>query len=410
MKKVLPMSTLLVLLLVSYSHAQYKNDNKTYKTVYLEELCKELKQHPGYLLLDVRSPGEYADTSQFTNYNIGHLENAINIDIRELPKRVGELDAYKSKPIFIYCSHSQRSRRASTLLAEKGFTQVFNINEGLTGLQVKGNAVVGCAAQLHGTTNRFRLIGPAELISLARQPGNAVLLDVRPDSSYKGISSNEKLNAFGKIKTARPVAGGIDVLEAVKDIPKRKTIVLVDDFGEGSRKVANILADQGYTDIRVLLEGMDKWMATSPADLPEKYDWWISSAPYKVITPSELDTWSASAKDPLIIDIRDTLAFHNQAKEEYLNKGNIRNAVNIPYPLMQESASSWSFSKDRPILVYGFSSQPETFSAAKMLALSGYKKVAVLSGGLFAVRWQAANIRGRIALNNWVVNVPPDGF
>ena len=98
----------------------------------------------------------------------------------------------------------------------------------------------------------------------------------------------------------------------------------------------------------------------------------------------------------------------NKAKEEYLNKGNIRNAVNIPFAVLQKNALS--FAKDRPILVYGFSSQPETFTAAKMLALSGYTNVTVLSGGLFAIRWQAANVKGRSALNNWVVNVPPEGF
>lgn len=47
--------------------AQYKNDNVLYKTVYPEDLAKQLKANPDYLLLDVRTPGENADTS---TYNI----------------------------------------------------------------------------------------------------------------------------------------------------------------------------------------------------------------------------------------------------------------------------------------------------------------------------------------------------
>src|SRR5689334_24925035 len=89
------------------SNAQYKNDNTKFKTVFLEDLCKTLQNNNGYILLDVRSKGEYCDTSSATNLNIGHLKNAINIDVSELPQRLKELQEDKDKPIFVYCSHSQ---------------------------------------------------------------------------------------------------------------------------------------------------------------------------------------------------------------------------------------------------------------------------------------------------------------
>jgi hypothetical protein len=44
----------LTALLVKTNFAQYKNDNLLYKTVYTTDLCKELNNSPGYLLLDVR--------------------------------------------------------------------------------------------------------------------------------------------------------------------------------------------------------------------------------------------------------------------------------------------------------------------------------------------------------------------
>ena len=122
-------------ILCSTINAQYQFDNVKFKTVYIEDLCQTLKENPGFLLLDVRSTGEFHDTSTSINYNIGHLNNAINIDVRELPVRLKELYAYKNKPVFIYCSHSQRSRRASALLADSGFTKVYNINGGLTNLR-----------------------------------------------------------------------------------------------------------------------------------------------------------------------------------------------------------------------------------------------------------------------------------
>jgi len=101
-----------LLLIAITSNAQFKADNVKYTTVFPEELCKTLMANQGYTLLDVRSQGEYDDTSTAGGLNIGHMKNSMHIDIRELPKRWKELSAYKDKPLFIYCSHSQRSRRA----------------------------------------------------------------------------------------------------------------------------------------------------------------------------------------------------------------------------------------------------------------------------------------------------------
>ncbi len=64
--------------------AQYKNDNVHFSTVDPSDLCATLDRNKGYLLLDVRSPGEHDDTSSFTALNIGHLKGAKNINVREL--------------------------------------------------------------------------------------------------------------------------------------------------------------------------------------------------------------------------------------------------------------------------------------------------------------------------------------
>src|SRR5437868_2470623 len=87
-------------------NAQYKNDNVLFKTVYTQDLCDQLSKNPGYLFLDVRSKGEYEDTSMM-GMNIGRFKGAKNINVRELGGRIGELSAYKDVPIFVYCSHSQ---------------------------------------------------------------------------------------------------------------------------------------------------------------------------------------------------------------------------------------------------------------------------------------------------------------
>src|ERR1051325_7802408 len=91
----------LLLLVTATVNGQFKADNVKYTTVYPEELCKTLASNQGFTLLDVRSQGEVDDTSDSEGLNIGHLKDALHIDIRELPKRWKELLPYKDKPLFI---------------------------------------------------------------------------------------------------------------------------------------------------------------------------------------------------------------------------------------------------------------------------------------------------------------------
>ena len=200
MKKILIFSFSLFIL--QQLSAQFRFDNKSYKTVFWEDFCRELQRQNDPLLLDVRSMGEYSDTSVMAGMNIGHLKGAVNIDVRELPNRLSELEAYKNKPVFVYCSHSQRSRRASKLLSEKGFTNVININGGMTMYNnLKGSGIV-CNPSLYESNIRYELLSPKEVCGLVNSNKDVLVLDIRKDSAFKGISAEEIQNALGKFRTA----------------------------------------------------------------------------------------------------------------------------------------------------------------------------------------------------------------
>lgn len=66
----------------------------------------------GAILLDVRTPGEFAG---------GHLKGAMNIPVQELSMRVKELAKKKSKKVVIYCRSGARSATAARLLQPKGY-------------------------------------------------------------------------------------------------------------------------------------------------------------------------------------------------------------------------------------------------------------------------------------------------
>ncbi|WP_346883566.1 rhodanese-like domain-containing protein [uncultured Algibacter sp.] len=73
-------------------------------------------------LVDVRTAKEY---------NNGHIDDAINIDISNkdnFKQEVSKLDT--SKPIFIYCHIGGRSHRASKILETIGFKEVYDFSGG----------------------------------------------------------------------------------------------------------------------------------------------------------------------------------------------------------------------------------------------------------------------------------------
>ena len=49
------------------------------------------------------------------------MRGAVLIPVQELDERVGELDAYKNRPMIVYCRTQNRSAHAASFLNEHGF-------------------------------------------------------------------------------------------------------------------------------------------------------------------------------------------------------------------------------------------------------------------------------------------------
>ena len=71
-------------------------------------------------LLDVREPHEVAFVS---------LPDSLQIPMREIPARLGELDP--SRPIVVMCHSGVRSGHVAAFLIANGFEQVFNLDGGI---------------------------------------------------------------------------------------------------------------------------------------------------------------------------------------------------------------------------------------------------------------------------------------
>ncbi len=108
---------------VSYAYFQlsYVGHQLTYKDISVTDAKAMIESNPSLLILDVRATQEYAQ---------GHLKDAVNIPLSDLPLRTGELE--KNRPILVYCQSGNRSAQASSILVKAGFTSVYNMEGGLT--------------------------------------------------------------------------------------------------------------------------------------------------------------------------------------------------------------------------------------------------------------------------------------
>jgi rhodanese-related sulfurtransferase len=111
-------------------------ETRTAEDITAEEaftLIQANQQNPEFVIIDVRTPEEFAQ---------GHLENAINIDYYSdtFSDETEALD--KNKTYLIYCRSGARSSQALALMAVQNFTKVYNISGGINAWQAAGLPVL----------------------------------------------------------------------------------------------------------------------------------------------------------------------------------------------------------------------------------------------------------------------------
>lgn len=111
-----------------------KKSTVTFKNIQPSEICNYIKQHPGVILLDVRTKSEFEGRA---DPDFGTIRNAINIPIQELESRLSSIASLKKKEIIVFCSHSHRSPQASYLLTQNGFSHVSNMSGGMSEMKDK---------------------------------------------------------------------------------------------------------------------------------------------------------------------------------------------------------------------------------------------------------------------------------
>ncbi|MEI2786783.1 MAG: rhodanese-like domain-containing protein [Candidatus Nanopelagicales bacterium] len=94
---------------------------------------QNLAQQPGVVVLDVRTPAEFAQ---------GHLPDAINMDVEsaDFPAQIAGLD--KNATYAVYCRSANRSKVAMEQMSAAGFENVQDLEGGIVSWQAQGLPVV----------------------------------------------------------------------------------------------------------------------------------------------------------------------------------------------------------------------------------------------------------------------------
>ena len=107
--------------------------NRDVSPVEAHDLIIENQDNEQFVILDVRTPEEFAD---------GHIENAINIDVNSGQFREDISKLNKNDTYLVYCRSGRRSDNARDIMEELGFSDVYNMTGGIIDWENEGYPVV----------------------------------------------------------------------------------------------------------------------------------------------------------------------------------------------------------------------------------------------------------------------------
>lgn len=97
-------------------------------TITVEEVKKAIDEQQHFLLLDVRTPEEYAR---------GKIKNSINLPVDKISAKIEQLIPNKKQTIYVYCLSGSRSNLAVATMAKLSYQNVFSMISGLLAWRAK---------------------------------------------------------------------------------------------------------------------------------------------------------------------------------------------------------------------------------------------------------------------------------
>jgi len=336
-----------------------------------EDLADRLMaEDPSLLLIDVRTPAEYAAS---------HIAGAVNVALADL---IAYIEPYPDRTVVLYSTGMTHPAQARDALARLGRANVFILTDGIAGffervlkpVSLRGEPVPDALAARIRTWRRFFLGGGAAATAAfgsasreGRAPEAAMavglpglvgtdwlaanidrtdlrIIDVRPQPAYNTshIPGSVCLNP----ESFRGVAGGVSSMLlpagvlvkhlSLLGVRREVTVVIVpSDKLQDATLVAVGLERAGHRRYGILDGGFEKWAAEKrplTTALPE-----MAATDYRAEPDADRFTVDDQAvlahvknRDAIVIDVRPA-EFYAGTKSDEARAGHIPGAVNRPF-------------------------------------------------------------------------------
>lgn len=98
-----------------------------------EKVMAAITAKENFVLLDVRTPGEYTRAK---------IAGSINVPVDEVADKVQTVIPDKNAIVYVYCLSGSRSIPAVQIMQQLGYTHVYNMPSGLLAWRAKGFSTV----------------------------------------------------------------------------------------------------------------------------------------------------------------------------------------------------------------------------------------------------------------------------
>jgi len=323
-------------------------------------LIQENQDNPNFVIIDVRTPEEFAEE---------HIENAINIDYRSetFQDELNKLD--KNKTYLIYFRSGRRSGDALGMMAELDFSEVYNMLDGINGWKAEELPTI------QETPSQItKGITPQEAFTLIQENQDNpdfMIIDVQTPEEFVNRHIENAINIDYRSETFQDELNKLD---------KNKTYLIYYDCACGGidRKALNMMAELDFSEVYKISGGLDRWEAEG---LPT-----IQETPTQIIediTPQEAFTLIQENQDNpdfVIIDVR--------TPEEFAEE-HIENAINLDYRSETFQDELNQLDKNITYLIYCRSGR-RSGNALDMVAELDFKEVYNMLDGING--WKAEGL------------------
>jgi len=204
-------------------------------------LIQENQNNPGFIILDVRTPEEFAEE---------HIENAINIDYysETFLEEIDKLD--RDKTYLIYCRSGVRSRNTLDVFEESNFREAYNMTEGIIQWRDEGLPTIRESTQIMETVTTQRAL---DLIQKNQDNPDFIIVDIRPPEEF----------AEGHIENATNIAylSSEVFTEEINKLDKDKAYLIYYSCACGghSTNAFAIMEQLNFREVYHMARGLDQW-------------------------------------------------------------------------------------------------------------------------------------------------------